>query len=199
MTRRYYGDSAIFVRRSVYADLGGFRPWPLFEDYEFSTRLRRAGRSAYIRDVSVYAAQGGSRGARSERSSRGWASSRSTPSAAGLLGSHILPGCTGRLSVPFRRRVAQAFCERRDREGAALRPKNIAELAVASGAITNRCSRQFRWVPRAPEPPASPGSATFRMRSVPGPEHSRRRRAAPERSVGEGMAFPLETLVTRRR
>lgn len=55
VTRRFYGDSAIFVRRSVYEKLGGFRPWPLFEDYEFSTRLRKAGRCAYIRHVSVYA------------------------------------------------------------------------------------------------------------------------------------------------
>lgn len=55
LTRRYYGNSAIFVWRSVYEHLGGFRPWPLFEDYDFSNRLQRAGRCAYVREVSVYA------------------------------------------------------------------------------------------------------------------------------------------------
>ncbi len=44
----YYGDSAIFVRRRVYETLGGFRPLPLFEDYEFVRRLERFGRTAYL-------------------------------------------------------------------------------------------------------------------------------------------------------
>jgi rSAM/selenodomain-associated transferase 2 len=51
--RIYYGDSAIFVRRSVYDQLGGFEPYPIFEDYEFVRRLERHGRTAYIRDVVV--------------------------------------------------------------------------------------------------------------------------------------------------
>jgi rSAM/selenodomain-associated transferase 2 len=43
LTRAPYGDQAIFVRRAVFEDLGGFRDWPLMEDLEFMTRLRRAG------------------------------------------------------------------------------------------------------------------------------------------------------------
>lgn len=38
-----YGDSAIFVRREVYAQTGGFKPFPIFEDLDFIKRLRKAG------------------------------------------------------------------------------------------------------------------------------------------------------------
>ena len=46
----YYGDSGIFVRRAVYAALGGFRPMALMEDYEFVRRLERAGPTCRIED-----------------------------------------------------------------------------------------------------------------------------------------------------
>ncbi len=36
-----YGDQAIFVRRSVFEDLGGFPELPVMEDYEFALRLKR--------------------------------------------------------------------------------------------------------------------------------------------------------------
>ena len=39
-----YGDQSIFVRREVFAELGGFRGLPLMEDVDFSLRLRRAGK-----------------------------------------------------------------------------------------------------------------------------------------------------------
>ena len=38
-----YGDSGMFVRRTVYEKIGGFEPLPLFEDLEFLRRLRKAG------------------------------------------------------------------------------------------------------------------------------------------------------------
>lgn len=38
-----YGDQGIFVRREVFARLGGYREWPLMEDVEFVGRLNRAG------------------------------------------------------------------------------------------------------------------------------------------------------------
>jgi rSAM/selenodomain-associated transferase 2 len=38
-----YGDSGIFVRRDIYLRIGGFRHYPLFEDLDFVTRLRRYG------------------------------------------------------------------------------------------------------------------------------------------------------------
>ncbi len=39
-----YGDSAIFVRRRDYEQVGGFKPYPLFEDLDLVRRLRRRGR-----------------------------------------------------------------------------------------------------------------------------------------------------------
>jgi rSAM/selenodomain-associated transferase 2 len=38
-----YGDSAIFVRRSVFESVGGFRDLPLFEDCDLYQRLRQTG------------------------------------------------------------------------------------------------------------------------------------------------------------
>lgn len=38
-----YGDSGIFVRREIYRKIGGFKPFPLFEDLDFVNRLRREG------------------------------------------------------------------------------------------------------------------------------------------------------------
>jgi rSAM/selenodomain-associated transferase 2 len=46
----YYGDSGIFVRRSVYEALGGFRPIPLMEDLDFVRRLERFGQTCCIAD-----------------------------------------------------------------------------------------------------------------------------------------------------
>ena len=39
-----FGDQAIVVRRDLYAQLGGFPAWPLFEDVEFLRRARRVTR-----------------------------------------------------------------------------------------------------------------------------------------------------------
>jgi rSAM/selenodomain-associated transferase 2 len=46
----YYGDSGIFVRRSVYEALGGFRPLLVMEDWDFVRRLERFGRTCCIND-----------------------------------------------------------------------------------------------------------------------------------------------------
>jgi rSAM/selenodomain-associated transferase 2 len=42
-----YGDQGLFVRREVYARLGGVPPLPLMEDVAFVARLRRTGRLAF--------------------------------------------------------------------------------------------------------------------------------------------------------
>jgi rSAM/selenodomain-associated transferase 2 len=42
-----YGDQGIFVRREVYARIGGVPHLPLMEDVAFVARLRRAGRLAF--------------------------------------------------------------------------------------------------------------------------------------------------------
>jgi rSAM/selenodomain-associated transferase 2 len=44
----YYGDSGIFVRREVFERLGGFRPIPIMDDYEFARRMERAGKTTFV-------------------------------------------------------------------------------------------------------------------------------------------------------
>jgi len=39
-----YGDSGIFVRRSVYLQTAGFQPYPLFEDVDMVRQIRRSGK-----------------------------------------------------------------------------------------------------------------------------------------------------------
>jgi rSAM/selenodomain-associated transferase 2 len=48
-----YGDSAIFVLRDVYEGIGGFRPFPIFEDLDLVRRLRKRGRFAHLPFVIV--------------------------------------------------------------------------------------------------------------------------------------------------
>ena len=52
-TRVPYGDQAIFIRRSVFMDLGGFAPIPIMEDLEFMSRLRRHGYRIRILPIPV--------------------------------------------------------------------------------------------------------------------------------------------------
>jgi len=44
------GDQTIFVRRSVFEQMGGFADIPLMEDIEFSRRLKRLGTISPLRD-----------------------------------------------------------------------------------------------------------------------------------------------------
>jgi rSAM/selenodomain-associated transferase 2 len=44
----FYGDSGIFCRRAVFEQLGGYRLWPIMEDYDFARRLSKAGRLALL-------------------------------------------------------------------------------------------------------------------------------------------------------
>ena len=48
-----YGDSAIFVRRDQYEQVGGFKPYPLFEDLDLVRRLRRRGRMIRLSSTVV--------------------------------------------------------------------------------------------------------------------------------------------------
>ena len=47
-----YGDSGYFVRRADYAAVGGFRPFPIFEDLDLMRRLKRRGRFVRV-DATV--------------------------------------------------------------------------------------------------------------------------------------------------
>ena len=51
----FLGDQAMFVRRSAFAELGGFREWDIFEDLDFSRRLARAGRVVTLRPPVISA------------------------------------------------------------------------------------------------------------------------------------------------
>lgn len=48
-----YGDSAIFVRASAYGEVGGFKPFPLFEDVDLVRRLRSRGRLVHLPSTVV--------------------------------------------------------------------------------------------------------------------------------------------------
>ena len=48
ITRNFFGDQGVFVRRDVFERLGGFPRVPLFEDAHFCRKLRRAGRTAIL-------------------------------------------------------------------------------------------------------------------------------------------------------
>jgi rSAM/selenodomain-associated transferase 2 len=43
-----YGDSAIFVRREAYEEVGGFASFPVFEDLDLVRRLRKTGRVVHL-------------------------------------------------------------------------------------------------------------------------------------------------------
>ena len=48
-----YGDSGIFARRETYERVGGFQPFPIFEDVDLVRRLSRVGRMAHIPEPVV--------------------------------------------------------------------------------------------------------------------------------------------------
>ena len=53
----FLGDQAIFLRAEVFKVLGGFRNFDLFEDLDFSRRLRREGRVATLRPPVISSAR----------------------------------------------------------------------------------------------------------------------------------------------
>ncbi len=53
----YYGDSALWLRASVFAALGGYRELPIMEDYDLVRRLERHGRTACLPGPAVTSAR----------------------------------------------------------------------------------------------------------------------------------------------
>jgi hypothetical protein len=49
----YYADSAPFVRREIFDDLGGYRPLPVMEDYDFVRRLEQRGTTVCVGGPAV--------------------------------------------------------------------------------------------------------------------------------------------------
>ncbi len=52
-----YGDSAIFVLRSAFETVGGYRDLPLFEDCDLYQRLRRQGRFVRLSEYATTSAR----------------------------------------------------------------------------------------------------------------------------------------------
>jgi rSAM/selenodomain-associated transferase 2 len=50
LSRIATGDQALFVRRGIFVDMGGFQELPIMEDLAFSIALKRRGRIACLRD-----------------------------------------------------------------------------------------------------------------------------------------------------
>ncbi len=48
-----YGDSAIFIRRSVFEQLGGYRDYPIFEDCDLYRRMRKIGKFVRLPAAAV--------------------------------------------------------------------------------------------------------------------------------------------------
>ena len=57
MTKTATGDQGIFVRRTVYDAIGGFADWPLFEDVDFVTRMKRRGKFVILREPITISAR----------------------------------------------------------------------------------------------------------------------------------------------
>ena len=55
--RLFYGDSTIFLRRGTYFALGGFQPYPLFEDVDLIAKIRKSGRFARLPEKVVTSAR----------------------------------------------------------------------------------------------------------------------------------------------
>jgi poly(A) polymerase len=116
-----YGDAGLFVRRSAYEAVGGFRPWPLFEDLDLLTRLRRRGRVARVPGTVVVSSR------RFEGRSfayvfGGWAVLQ------GLYWLGVPPGTLARLYRPIRGRRADTTPLQSDARG-----RTIPSGSVRSG------------------------------------------------------------------
>ncbi len=74
----YYGDTGMFVRRTVYHRLGGMPDLAVMEDYAFVCRLERAGTTLHITDPPLVT------------SSRRFAGRRSSAIVVGWVAMHLL-------------------------------------------------------------------------------------------------------------
>ncbi len=45
----FFGDQAIFIRKSTFTEMNGYRELPLFEDWDFSSRMKKFGKIKIIK------------------------------------------------------------------------------------------------------------------------------------------------------
>lgn len=56
LTKIFYGDQGIFVRKDIFSKIGGFPEVPIMEDIIFTKKLRRTGKTIVLKDkISVSA------------------------------------------------------------------------------------------------------------------------------------------------
>lgn len=51
LTREPWGDQAQFIRRDTFLASGGYREWPIMEDYEFAKRMKRSGPTVLLESI----------------------------------------------------------------------------------------------------------------------------------------------------
>lgn len=57
LTKVFYGDQAIFVRKDIFLKLGGFPQEPIMEDVLFTKKLRKCGRTIVLPDKVIVSAR----------------------------------------------------------------------------------------------------------------------------------------------
>ena len=57
ITKNIYGDQSLFVLKSVFEKIGGFKSMKLFEDVEICSRLREEGKAVFLREKVVTSAR----------------------------------------------------------------------------------------------------------------------------------------------
>lgn len=87
----YYGDSVIFVRRSVLDDIGGITPIALMEDYDLTRRLERHGPTVCIDNPPVITSSRRFEGRKPWRIFTQWVVIHA------LFHAHVSPQCLARL------------------------------------------------------------------------------------------------------
>lgn len=93
-----YGDSGIFARRETYDLIGGFKPYPIFEDLDFMRRLGRAGRVTLLSSTVTSSSR------RFENRSFAWTFARWAAMQL-LYWAGVHPRTLARLYAPIRREV----------------------------------------------------------------------------------------------
>lgn len=53
MTKVFYGDQGIFVRKEMFFRIGGFPPVPIMEDVLFTKKLRAQGKTVVLTDKII--------------------------------------------------------------------------------------------------------------------------------------------------
>jgi hypothetical protein len=52
-----WGDQGLFVRKSVFMELGGFPDWPIMEDFAFQKLLAKRGKTVLLKDSLITSAR----------------------------------------------------------------------------------------------------------------------------------------------